>query len=152
VREGADFSMLTGFLKTAFGQTRRESAREASARYVVVRLPGRIERRDEDSGSPWFANSSEFRPGITVILDGSDCQYMDSYSIGLLIQQYNDAIRHGRSFVLVLPDGRVRRTLHITRVNTLFPVFGCLSDAIESVSDVGRLPEQQLSAPANLPS
>ena len=130
--------MWTDFLKTVgtFIHATLDTGHERVPPYIIVPLPAAVGLRNASTDTPVLADDPGFRQGVTVIFDGSECQHIDSYGIGVLVQQHTAAMRCNAKFVLVLPEGRVRRTLQVTRVNTLFPIFDSVAEAVASVTDV----------------
>lgn len=67
-----------------------------------------------------------------LLVDLSGLIQIDSSGISTLVRQCTGLTRKGGSLRLVLPEGRVRDALTITRLLDAIPNFGSMSAAIES--------------------
>ncbi len=87
-------------------------------------LRRRLERRD--GGPP-------------PVVDLSDCGFIDSTGIGLLVRASKRAARDGAAGIVVVasPDSQVRRALRLTNVDSSIPVLGSLDAAL------GKLREER---------
>ena len=113
---------------TRFAATLGKPA-EKERTFVVLRLPAKLDATSR-AGNEALAPESVLRSRCTVILDCSECQYIDSYGIGLLVEQRNNARAKGASVVLAAPTDRVRKVLRVTQIDTLIPVYDSIDDAI----------------------
>ena len=66
-----------------------------------------------------------------VLLNFSNVDYIDSMTLGSLVQGYKDAQTTGASLRLLQPRDRVRKTLHLSQLLPLFQVYQSEQDAIE---------------------
>ena len=65
----------------------------------------------------------------TLILDLSGVPYMDSAGLGVLMNCYVSAEKHGRKFALAGVSERILALLELTRVNTLLKIFPTVEQA-----------------------
>lgn len=65
----------------------------------------------------------------TLILDLSGVPYMDSAGLGVLMNCYVSADKHGRKFALAGVSERILALLELTRVNTLLKIFATVEQA-----------------------
>ncbi len=64
-----------------------------------------------------------------LILDLSGVPYMDSAGLGVLMNCYVSAERHGRKFALAGVSERILALFEMTRVNTLLRIFPTVEQA-----------------------
>ena len=70
-----------------------------------------------------------------LVLDLSECSFLDSVGIGLIVTASRRADGAGaRGFAVVAePDGQARRTLRLTNVDSRIAVLGSRDAALETV-------------------
>ena len=84
-------------------------------------------------------NMFEFQNELTtnkpplMVFDLSNVPYMDSAGIGILINYYVSAEKHGRRMALAGANERVVALLELTKVKNLLRTFGTVEAAAEHV-------------------
>ncbi len=68
--------------------------------------------------------------GRHVLVDMAQINQMDSTGIGELVGYLGKFTEARRRLILVSPSERVRRLLHVVQLDTLFPIYGSLEDAL----------------------
>lgn len=70
--------------------------------------------------------------GRRRVVDLSECTFIDSTGIGLLVRAYRVAERDGDSELAIVatPGGQVRQTLRLTNVDSKIPVLGSIEAAL----------------------
>jgi len=70
-----------------------------------------------------------------AILDLSECAFIDSTGVSLLVRAFRRAEADGGPGLVVVaaPGGQVRRTLRLTNVDSNIPVLGSLEGALAAV-------------------
>lgn len=66
----------------------------------------------------------------TLILDLTGVPYIDSTALGTLVSAYVSRNRMGKQVALSGVSDHVSNTLKITRVESLFPIFPTIEDAL----------------------
>ncbi len=92
---------------------------------IIVKLTGPL------TLSTLFPLQDEFRtikPQV-LILDLSDSVYMDSAGLGLIMNYYVSAQRHGRKLFLTGVDERISALLKLTHVDKILSVFPTVEQA-----------------------
>jgi anti-sigma B factor antagonist len=74
----------------------------------------------------------------TVIVDLAEVPYVDSAGLGALVSAHVSLHKTGKHLVLSGVNSRVLRLFEITRVESLFLIFGTLDEAIESLNNAGN--------------
>ena len=77
-----------------------------------------------------FQNAIRNEAGPVVILDLTEVPYMDSAGLGSLVSAYITCHKSGCQVVLVGTNDRMLKLFEISRVESLFPMFPTLDDAI----------------------
>jgi stage II sporulation protein AA (anti-sigma F factor antagonist) len=102
---------------------------------VVESLPGSGEVV-RVNGELDLGNVSEFKEALTrssvvgmLVVDLSECSFLDSSAVRVLIEAAAKREGDGRGLVLVAPEGGVRRTLEIVGLDKMLPLHATLSDA-----------------------
>lgn len=68
-----------------------------------------------------------------VVIDLSNVTYMDSVSLGVLVQLYRERVNKRLSpFILVANKPGLRQVLTVTGFDTLLPVYDTLDEAIKT--------------------
>jgi anti-sigma B factor antagonist len=65
-----------------------------------------------------------------LILDLTDCTFLDSSAVRVLLETAAKVERAGGGLALVAPDGGIRRVLEISGVDTVLPVHATLGEAV----------------------
>ena len=66
-----------------------------------------------------------------ILLNVADVTYVDSVTLGAIVQAYTSALRHGATLKLLHVTGRVRQLLRITKLDTVI-------EAVESEEEGSR--------------
>ena len=74
--------------------------------------------------------AAEQAPGLPVVVDLSNVQVMPSMAIGALVSMWKTIKTDERRFVLVGLQPRVRETLTICRLTTLFEIHETVDEAL----------------------
>lgn len=74
----------------------------------------------------------------TLIVDLTDCGYMDSAGLGLLMNQYVSAQAGKRKFLLAGANNRIQSLMELTRVSTILQVYPTLADAEAEIQPLTR--------------
>ena len=72
-----------------------------------------------------------------LVLDLEALDYLDSTGVGVLVGALKAFQAAGRQILLASPQRRVLAGLRVTHLDTLFPIFGSLGEALASLSDAG---------------
>ena len=72
-----------------------------------------------------------------LVLDLEALDYLDSTGVGVLVGALKAFQAAGRQILLASPQRRVLAGLRITHLDTLFPIYSSLGDALASLADVG---------------
>jgi anti-sigma B factor antagonist len=75
--------------------------------------------------------------GEITIVEMSAVPYMDSAGLGALMNGYIACQKYGGQFALAAVPQRVRDLLQITKVESLFKIFGTLDEAAASLASTG---------------
>ncbi len=65
-----------------------------------------------------------------VLIDFSAINYIDSTGIGEMVGYLGRFRETGRKLVLINPSDRIRRLLHVARLDELFPTYDTLEAAL----------------------
>ncbi len=104
-------------------------ATQISGNVVVFLCRGRIVFGDEGAMFRERVRSAlTGTPQIVIELGGVD--YVDSGGLGILVGLHIAAQKRGGDIKLVSPSERVRRVLGETKLNTVFPVYTTLDEAL----------------------
>jgi anti-sigma B factor antagonist len=76
-----------------------------------------------------------------LILDLDALEYLDSTGVGALVGALKKFQAAGRPVILAAPQRRVLGGLRVTHLDTLFPIFQTLGEALASISDAGEEPD-----------
>lgn len=68
-----------------------------------------------------------------LIVDMTGVAYMDSAGMGLLVNGYTSAQRHGRTYLLAGVTDRVRALFELTRVDSVLKMFPSVNEAEDSL-------------------
>ena len=72
-----------------------------------------------------------------AVIDLTDCGFIDSTGIALLVSAARRAGRDGTAGIVVVatPGGQVRRALRLTNVDSTLPVLGSLDAALGTLTE-----------------
>jgi len=98
---------------------------------VVLTLEGPLTLRNIFA----FQKDLTVNPPWVLIFDVSKVEYMDSAGIGVLINYYVSAQKHGRRMTLVGANKRLDALLEMTRVKELLKNYPTVEEAEASFSD-----------------
>jgi anti-sigma B factor antagonist len=98
---------------------------------VVLTLEGPLTLRNIFA----FQKDLTVNPPRVLIFDVSKVEYMDSAGIGVLINYYVSAQKHGRRMTLVGANKRLDALLEMTRVKELLKNYPTVEEAEASFSD-----------------
>jgi anti-anti-sigma factor len=75
--------------------------------------------------------------GPPPVVDLSDCRFIDSTGIGLLVRASRRAASDGAAGIVVVatPGSQVRKALRLTNVDSSIPVLGSLDAALGSARE-----------------
>jgi anti-sigma B factor antagonist len=96
----------------------------------VLRLHGPL---TSENLSP-FLNAIRGENAPTMILDLTECPYIDSAGLGSLISAYTSRQKLGQRVVLAGVNRRVLKVFKITKVEPLFLIFPNVWDALEALT------------------
>jgi len=65
-----------------------------------------------------------------IVLDLSDCPYVDSSGIALLVDALNRSHKEKKAFLLAAPGPQVRSVLQLTKLDKIFQVFPSVQNAL----------------------
>jgi anti-sigma B factor antagonist len=68
-------------------------------------------------------------PGDKLILDLAGVEYIDSTGVGVLVSAFMGAKKLGQRIVLAALGERVRDTLRLTKLSTIFDVYDSVDEA-----------------------
>lgn len=75
-----------------------------------------------------------------LVLDLEALEYVDSTGVGALVAALKKFQAGGRQILLAAPQRRVLSGLRVTHLDTLFPIFATLGEALASLSDAEEEP------------
>jgi anti-sigma B factor antagonist len=122
IHASSDFSNLVTMHDAPLLYTITAATREGT---VVIKLSGPLTLGN------MFELQAELRaitPAV-AIFDLTDCEYMDSAGLGVLINFYVSAEKHGRKMALSGVSSRIEALLDLTHVKTLLKVFPTVAEA-----------------------
>lgn len=67
-----------------------------------------------------------------VLIDFSGINYIDSTGIGELVGYLGRFREIGRKLILINPSDRIRKLLHVARLDELFSTYDVLEDALKA--------------------
>jgi len=65
-----------------------------------------------------------------IVLDLSDCPYVDSSGIALLVDALNRSRKEKKGFLLAAPGPQVQSVLQLTKLDKIFQVFPSVESAL----------------------
>jgi anti-sigma B factor antagonist len=76
-----------------------------------------------------------------LILDLEALDYIDSTGVGALVGALKKFQAGNRQIILAAPQRRVLGGLRVTHLDSLFPIYQTLGEALASLSDAGEEPD-----------
>ena len=73
-----------------------------------------------------------------TVIDLSNTQYVDSAGIGSLVQAYTSITSAGGMLALAGPSKRISDLLKITKLDSVFPIYGSVDEAIAGLQNTGQ--------------
>jgi anti-anti-sigma factor len=70
-----------------------------------------------------------------IILNLADAEYVDSAGLGCLVGSFTSARKHNADLKLLSPSEKVRNTMRITKLDTVFDI---MNDETEGVKSFGQ--------------
>ena len=70
----------------------------------------------------------EMKPPI-LIMDLSDCRYMDSAGLGLIMNQFVSATNGKRGFIVTGANYRIQSLMELTKVSTILTMYRSTAEA-----------------------
>ena len=96
---------------------------------VVIALPAEIDMANADRTGQQLR--AALTPGIaTVMADMTATRFCDSSGISMLVQAHGQAAANGTELRLVVASAAVLRTLTLTGLDQLLPIYPSLSQAL----------------------
>lgn len=80
-----------------------------------------------------------------IIVDLSDCEFMDSTFIGVLVVTFKKLVKLGGSLKIVKPGLFANSILNYTGSIEVFEIFDSLNEALDSIKDKKPLREEILN-------
>jgi len=71
---------------------------------------------------------------VSTVLDLSEVPYMDSAGLGVLTNSFVTHQKHGRKFLLVGVNDRIRTLFQITKLDQLFTIFPTVEAARQAAA------------------
>lgn len=72
--------------------------------------------------------------GVPVLVDLSDCNFIDSTGLSLLVEAKRKLADEGRDFAVCCPDADVRRLLELTGIDQAVGLFDTREDAVAALA------------------
>jgi anti-sigma B factor antagonist len=79
----------------------------------------------------------EMKPS-TLIMDLSDCRYMDSAGLGLIMNQFVSAANAKRGFIVTGTNNRIQSLMELTKVSTILRMYPTTAQAEASLQPLTR--------------
>ena len=93
----------------------------------VVRVNGELDLANVSKLEQTLARSGS---GGVLVVDLTDCSFLDSSAVRVLLEAAATREGDGRRLALVAPQGGVRRTLEIAGFDTVMALHATLADAL----------------------
>lgn len=94
---------------------------------VVVRVEGELDLATSGGFEDAIA---EAEPGARLVIDLTECTFLDSSAVRVLVATARAADASGRTVSLVAQDPGILRVLEIAAVDTMLPVHDTLDSAL----------------------
>lgn len=99
-----------------------------------LRLSGELDQATAPQLEEPLANALGDGAGGGVLVNLTDCEFIDSTGIALLVNAYDRVGDNGRRFVLCCPHTQVRRLLEITGVDQGIELHDTRDEALAALS------------------
>ena len=99
---------------------------------TVLHLSGRVTLGDESNQLRSKIKSLLAEGKTRLVLDLGDVNYIDSAGLGTLVAGFTSAQNQGAAMKLANLTKRFHEQLNITKLVTVFDVYGSVDDAIKS--------------------
>ncbi|HEX7706015.1 MAG TPA: anti-sigma factor antagonist [Thermoanaerobaculia bacterium] len=97
---------------------------------TIVDFNGRLAAGVSDTILPRLIGEILDAGSKKILLNLSDMDYIDSNGLGELVQAYRESQRRGASLRLLKPQDRVAKTLRLTNLLPMFPVYDTEEEAL----------------------
>src|SRR3954452_5653062 len=106
---------------------------ETAASLHTVRVSGELDQ----STAPEMRTALDdaLAAGANILIDLSDCEFIDSTGLSLLVEAKRDLDGGERRFGVCCPDPNVRRLLELTGIDQAVNLFDTRDDALAALSD-----------------
>jgi anti-sigma B factor antagonist len=94
---------------------------------VVVRVEGEL---DMATSGDFEEAIAETEPGSRLVIDLTECTFLDSSAVRVLVETARSVERANGQLSLVARDPGIRRVLEIAAVDTMLPVHDTLDAAL----------------------
>jgi anti-sigma B factor antagonist len=74
-------------------------------------------------------------PSVSVLVDLSDCEFIDSTGLSLLVEAKRRLAEERRGFGVCCPDADVRRLLELTGIDEAVGLFNTRDEAVAALSN-----------------
>jgi anti-sigma B factor antagonist len=105
---------------------------------IILELAGRVsvlESRLRQLAEELIASGERY-----FVINLANVAYMDNSGLGQLCLIYTIARNRGGDMKLLRPTPRIKKLLHITKLDTVFQSFECEIEALASMSDGQIMP------------
>jgi anti-sigma B factor antagonist len=102
------------------------------ARVTVLVLTGRVTLGEESNHLRTTIKEMLGKGKTRLVLDLAEVSYIDSAGLGTLVAGYTTARNLGATMKLANLTKKFREQLHITKLVTVFEVYGSVEEAVKS--------------------
>lgn len=106
--------------------------------HVILRVEGALKVGDTADAFRARIDAIIGKSPGALILDLEALEYIDSTGVGTLVGALKKFQAAGRPILLSSPQRRILAGLRITHLDTLFPIYPTLGEALASLADVGE--------------
>jgi anti-sigma B factor antagonist len=99
---------------------------------TVLQVIGRVTLGEESNQLRTKLKEVLSQGKTRLVLDLAEVNYIDSAGLGTLVAGYTSAQNQGANLKLANLTKRIDEQLHITKLVTIFDVFGTVQDAVKS--------------------
>jgi len=109
---------------------------------MLLVAPQFVRMRDQEAGALQLrvAAAAETTPGLPVVIDMSNVEYVPSRGIGTLVVILQNLKKEDRRLILAALQSPVRETLTVCRLDKFFEIFDTVDDALARI----REPEEDV--------
>ena len=104
--------------------------------HTILRVEGSLKVGETADALRKRIDAIAARGNGALILDLEVLDYLDSTGVGSLVAALKIFQAAGRKIILAAPQRRVLAGLRITHLDTLFPIYATLGEALASIADV----------------